>query len=331
MSIENEKITLSIPPQVNIEDYEIGVLVCRMQVPNLHPVHRELINTVCRNHKKVILFLGCSVVEQTKKNPLDFGTRRAMIQSEWPDIVIIPMKDQRFNADWSNILDKKIVEPFGNRKALLYGGRDSFIPYYQGKYPTVELVSDGFEYSGTAVRDEVAREVVNSEDFRKGVVYANYGRYPIIMPCADIVVYDPTKRSILLARKPNEKQFRFIGGHIDITDETAEAAAVRELHEEAPGLSIAEAAKDLTYICNGKIDDWRHDGKETGIISTLFMATRMSGSPKPADDIEEVKWFEIDAICDYEKYARLIVPEHVTFFTRLVEHFEKTNILETAK
>lgn len=58
MDYTDEKIELYIPPVVNVEDFEIGVMICRFQVPELHPVHRKLLDTVCGNHKKVILFLG---------------------------------------------------------------------------------------------------------------------------------------------------------------------------------------------------------------------------------------------------------------------------------
>jgi bifunctional NMN adenylyltransferase/nudix hydrolase len=323
MEYHDEKIELNIPPVVDVNDYEIGVIICRMQVPELHPVHKKLIDTVCSNHKKVILFLGVPVVEQTKRNPLDFASRKAMIQKNYPEIAIIPIRDQRENETWSYMLDSKMAEPFGNRKFLLYGGRDSFIPYYRGRHQTVELVGNDIDTSGTAIRNEVSREVVDSTDFRKGVIYANYGRYPVIMPCADIVVYDPSTDSILLGRKPQENLFRFIGGHVEVTDSCYEAAAIKELGEEAPGISICETTSTLRYICSGRIQDWRHAKENSEIFSTLFMATKMSGSARAADDIEEVKWFKVDDIKDYERHAKMIVPEHLEFFGKLVRVLEE--------
>lgn len=323
MEYHDEKIELIIPPVVHVSDYEIGILVARMQVPELHPVHRKLIDTVCENHKKVIIFLGVPVVEQTKRNPLDFATRKAMIQADYPEITIIPIRDQRNNETWSYILDNKIAEPYGNRKPLLYGSRDSFIPYYMGKYQTVELVGNDIDTSGTAIRDEVSKEITPTTDFRKGVIYANYGRYPVIMPCADIVVFDPTNNKILLGRKPNEKLFRFIGGHVEVTDDSYEAAAIKELGEEAPGLTICETTSELEYVCSGKIQDWRHSKENSEIFSTLFLATRMSGIAKAADDIEEVKWIQLEELMDFEDYSKLIMPEHVEFFGKLVDHMIK--------
>lgn len=326
---KEERIELNVPPVVNVKDYEIGVLIGRFQVPKLHPVHKQLIDKVCENHKKVIIFLGVPVVEQTYRNPLDFASRKAMIQEEYPDVTILPVRDQRDNNVWSSILDQKISEPFGNRKALLYGSRDSFIPFYHGRHQTVELIGNDDEISGTAIRDNVSKEIINSSDFRKGVIYANYGRYPVIMPCADIVVYNPTDDTILLGRKPNENMFRFIGGHVEVTDSCYEASAIKELSEEAPGLSICENISTLKYICSGKINDWRHSKETSEIFSTLFLATRMSGRAVAADDIEEVKWFKVEDILDYERYSKMIVPEHVEFFGKLVNHLEKMPIIRS--
>lgn len=323
MDYTGEKIELNIPKVVHVDDYEVGVIIARFQVPELHPVHRELIDTVCEHHKKVIIFLAVPVVDQTKRNPLDFASRKAMIQSEYPNIAIIPVRDQRDNKTWSFLLDEKISEPYGNRKPLLYGSRDSFIPYYHGRHQTVELIGNNMDISGTEIRKNVSKETVNSDDFRKGVIYANYGRYPIIMPCADIVIYNPVDDTILLGRKPNENLFRFIGGHVEVTDNSYESAALKELSEEAPGITICETVNELKYICSGRINDWRHSKETSKIFSTLFLATRMSGMAKAADDIEEVKWYKVEDILDYEQYSKLIVPEHIEFFGKLVDHLER--------
>jgi bifunctional NMN adenylyltransferase/nudix hydrolase len=333
MEEKDEIIELHVPSVVNVEDYEIGVLIARMQTPRLHSVHKHLLDTVCANHKKVIIFLGIPVVEQTKRNPLDFATRKAMLQHDYPHVTILPLRDQRDNKVWSYILDQKITEPFGNRSALLYGARDSFIPFYHGRYKTVELVGNDKQdlISGSSIRESVSRHVGETEEFRNGVIYANYGRYPIIMPCADIVVHNPTDNTILLGRKPNENQFRFIGGHVEVTDSCYEAAALKELSEEAKGIAVCEDITTLKYICSGKINDWRHSKETSEIFSTLFLATKQSGRAEAADDIEEVIWKSIYELRDYETYSKFIVPEHLEFFGKLVNYMEKNNYFKEVK
>ena len=51
---------------------DIGVIIGRFQVHELHLAHMALIETVLQNHTKVILFLGTSTAIATRKNPLDF-------------------------------------------------------------------------------------------------------------------------------------------------------------------------------------------------------------------------------------------------------------------
>ena len=54
---------------------DVGVIVGRFQVNELHAAHRELIDTVIGNHKKVLIFLGLSPVRVTRHNPLDFTSK----------------------------------------------------------------------------------------------------------------------------------------------------------------------------------------------------------------------------------------------------------------
>ncbi len=61
------------------KEYSIGAVVGRFQVHELHDAHRYIIDQVVNNHKKSIIFLGVPKVVGTKKNPLDFDTRKKMI------------------------------------------------------------------------------------------------------------------------------------------------------------------------------------------------------------------------------------------------------------
>lgn len=310
------KIELGFPLKVNPSDYEIGVIVARFQTPTLHKMHTDLIDTVCNNHNKVIIFLGISRVQQTEKNPLDFTTRKLMIQEKYPEITVLPLTDQRSNARWSHILDNEIPVPYGNRKALLYGGRDSFIPYYEGKYDTVELVGKKPDMSGTAVREATAKDLIRTEDGRKGVIYANYGRYAITYPTVDVVAYKDNQ--ILLGKKPGETKYRFVGGFVDATDANWEEAAKREFKEETGG-----EIGDLSYIASARIDDWRYSGEKDGIMTTLFIGELQSDNFAAADDIEDCKLFNMEEMMDYEVYSKLIMEEHVPLFGKLVEYFKK--------
>lgn len=302
---------MNIKQEINPSDYEIGVIMARFQVHQLHEGHIKLIDQVCENHKKVIIFLGVPQVGGTKTNPLDFACRKAMIQELYPNIVILPHKDQRTDQRWSDNLDQEIRMPYGAKiTALLYGSRDSFIPHYKGKFPVLELVTDVF-YSGTEVRKQVSREILASADFRAGVIHANYAQWAVTYPTVDVVAYNE-KGQILLGKKPNEVNYRFIGGFVDRNDACWEHAAKREFREETGGCEIG----DLKYVASGQIKDWRYASTEHGIMTTLYIGKFVMGRITPSDDIAELAWLNPSEI----NIERDIMVEHQELFTKLINY-----------
>jgi len=302
---------------INAADYEIGVVVARFQVHQLHDGQRNLLDMVFKNHKKVIIFLGVSVIPNTKNNPLDFATRRAMIQAAYPEAVVLPLKDKRSDTQWSQTLDAEIKVPFGDLSAVLYGSRDSFIPYYNGKYPIIEYTTDVF-YSGTEVRKEVSRKILASEDFRAGVIHATYAARPVTYPTVDVTCYND-KGQILMAKKPNENNYRFIGGFVDRTDESWERAAKREFGEETGGNAVIE---DLTYVTSGAVKDWRYAKTESGIMTTLFIGKFLWGRIEPSDDIASLHW-----VNPFDIELKDIMPEHQSLFESLIRFLHKTELI----
>src|SRR3990172_9189558 len=114
---------------------DVGVIIGRFQIHELHEAHRDLINAVRAKHGRVIIFVGLSPLRNTPTNPLDFNTRKRMIQETYPDIEVYYVEDNPSDYIWSKNLDREItkwLKPF--QTATLYGSRDSFIPSYTGKY-----------------------------------------------------------------------------------------------------------------------------------------------------------------------------------------------------
>lgn len=309
---------MEIKTNINPSDYEIGVIMARFQVHKLHEGHIKLIDKVCTKHKKVIIFLGVPIVGNTKSNPLDFATRKAMIQEKYPSVVILPQKDQRSDEKWSELLDAQIKTPFGELSAVLYGSRDSFLPHYKGSYPVIELITDVY-YSGTEVRKEVSREILSSEDFRAGIIHATYAQRAVTYPTVDVVAYDESGK-ILLAKKPNEKLYRFIGGFVDRTDASWDVAAKREFIEETGGCEIGP----LEYVASGQIKDWRYAKSESGIMTTLFIGKFLWGAINPSDDIASLHWVAIENINPETD----IMVEHRELFVKLVAHLNKVEVKE---
>jgi len=172
------------------------------------------------------------------------------------------------------------------QSVTLYGSRDSFLKAYSGKYNVCELEATTF-ISGTEVRRRVCNNYPPTADYRAGMIAATAYRYPTAFQTVDIAVVND-KGEILLARKPDEKKWRFIGGFSDPRSVSLEADAKREVTEEA-----SVEVDDITYLGSTLVDDWRYRGEQDKIKTALFLAKYIYGKPEGSDDVAEVKWVQI--------------------------------------
>lgn len=305
---------MEIKKAVNPKDYEVGVIVGRFQTNKLHEGHIDLINQVMSNHKQVVIIVGISRIQNTKKNPLDFASREKMLKQSFPDAIIFAVSDQRSNDVWSQQVDTLISIPFGEKKAVIYGSRDSFIPFYTGKNPVIELEPSA-EFNATNIRAEIAKETLATQDFRTGVIYANFAQRPVTFPTVDVCAFNENGE-ILLAKKPNEKLWRFVGGFVDRTDGSYEEAALREFREETGGNCTIQ---NPTYIASIKVEDWRYKKEESGIMTTLFLAEKTFGFAKASDDIAVVQWIPIREFSNFDGIRTKVMLEHRELMTILVD------------
>lgn len=285
---------------------DTGVIIARFQTPKLHSQHIELIETVKQRCHNLVIVLGLSPVLCTTRNPLDFQTRRMMIQEIFPEATIAYIKDINDDNLWSAELDRIIsnIVPMSGKIAL-FGSRDSFISHYTGKHKCIELESK-ILISGTVLREEYSKKALKSEDFRAGVVYAATNRYPISYQTVDIVCIKKgfKEDEVLLCRKPNETRLRFPGGFVDPSDTSLEHAALRELKEET-NLSGLNGQYNFKYVGSLRIDDWRYRNEVDKIMTAVFMFEYDHGTAIPGDDIAELRWVGKDSITE-----SMLVPEH---------------------
>ena len=303
------------------ERTDIGVLVGRFQVPELHQAHKELIDKIAGWHKKFLIVLGCSPTLVGRHNPLDFQARKLMINSHYPNLPLVPLMDHPDDHEWSKELDRRIREVFPVGTVTLYGGRDSFIPYYSGQFPCREVEPSSYiAASGTLERRNASLEVRSSVDWRAGVVYAAYNRYHQVFPTVDVAVTretDDGDLEILLAKKPAEKGYRLVGGFVSPTDGSLEAAARRELAEET---HIEVSA--LEYIGSYLVDDWRYRNEIDKVMTTVFLARYMFGAIQPDDDIEELKWFRLNRKFDFGG----LVAAHKPLLSGVLDAIERSSV-----
>ena len=313
---------------------EVGVMIGRFQTPYLHEGHTSVLDRVCEMHSNVVVFLGIPRIQNTKRNPLDFATRRKLIQEKYPEVIVMALPDHRSDEKWSENVDNTLATIFPEKAAILYGSRDSFIPHYSGKHKT-EMLEQVATHNATDIRTNASSEVLDSDEFRAGVIYGISKQRPVTYPTVDIVVanYDG---QILLARKPAEDKFRFVGGFVDRTDDCYETAARRELYEETKLSGLKPV-----YVASQQIKDWRYEREDSGIMTTLFLFYEWDqmGRPEASDDIAEVKYFDLSELFTYTQEPSLgdghvppikydwtledkIVPEHIelmqTFLKKVV-------------
>lgn len=296
---------------VKEEKTDVGVIIGRFQVDDLHPAHKDLIETVMSRHKKTIIFLGLSPLKCTTNNPLDFEARKQMITFIYPSVTVLYIKDMVTDTVWSKKLDEQISDITGpNQSVTLYGGRESFIDHYKGRHNCIELEETQNSFlSGTAIRKSISKEVKSDPMFRRGVIWASNNMYVNALPTVDVAIWNEDKTKLLMARKPYETQYRFIGGFVE-AGHTLEETVRKEVSEEAH-IEIS----DPEFVCSAVIDDWRYRSEKVKITSSLFQCKYVFGKPTPDDDIEELKWIDIGLIL---ANMANIVPNHRDMMSRLL-------------
>ena len=293
------------------ESAEVGVIVGRFQVPRLHDEHKALIQRVSNTHPRTLIVLGLAPdsCKCTYNNPLDFAARKMMIEAEFKDVEVFYIRDVGHNEKWSKELDRIIASQIGpNQNVVLYGGRDSFLNQYCGKYPTEELVPNKI-LSGKEVRKNVGLKSKGTVEFREGVIWAVENQWPGALPTVDAAIIDPNTQKILLGKKPNRDQYQFIGGFATPESPNYESDAEREVREET-GLDCV----NFRYLGSAKIDDWRYRNERNKIKTVFFTCELYSGIAKADDDIAEVKWFDLEELTE-----ETFIPEHRVLFRMLRE------------
>lgn len=287
--------------------YDHAGIVGRFHIDKLHAGHERLIEGALADHPKVSVFLGLSHCLSTYRNPLDFEARKQMFKERFPQVNIHYVNDVRDDVDWSDTLDRQVERILDKDETIrLYGGRDSFIDRYSGKFPVLEMEPETY-ISATARRKRIAAGGDKNADWRRGAIWATMNQYPTCYPTVDMAFFDSIKKRILLARKPGEKQFRFVGGFVQ-PGQTLEDTVVRETAEETH-LKVEEMEYQKSFV----IDDWRYASEVNKITTSLFVVTKWTGVPEPDDDIEELRWFP------FNQYTLdSIVPEHQEMFNFLL-------------
>lgn len=293
----------------------LGVVIGRFQLHELHEGHVFLLDTVSERHEQMLILVGCTRIRFHTDDPFPFPVRKQMLESRYPRATILPIFDSPVsNEYWSAEVDKKVAAVAETSQAVLYGGRDSFIPKYCGRFQTHEL-NEVPDVSATAVRATAGQEIVDNPTWRQGWLAAINHQYAVTDPTVDLAIVSPDYTRVLMGRRhETSAHIRFIGGFVDPEDESNEAAVNREGFEEVVGVELSEPH----YVGSSRIRDPRYRTSKYGVMTTFFVRFAASETGSGGDDMPHVEWWDLD-----EGLYEQIAPEHVPLVQLLLAYKAK--------
>jgi len=286
---------------------ELGVVIARFQAPVLTEAHQYLLRQVATRVERILVLLGVAPVPFLRKNPLEFSLRSRMVTDwvaqEFPqkEVLVQALYDCHGDEEWVSRVEQAIGAVNINGPATIFCGPDGAGPFYKrggGKHPIEILDAAGGHAS--KIRHELGPRY--TEDFRAGVIYATERRFVNPFPVIDAIIRDGDQ--ILLGhkkidRRDDGREWRLIGGFVDVTDGSLESAVKREVREET-GLEVSEPM----YVGSAVVDDWRFRNGPEGILTAVFSCQRVFGKERANDDIEALRWFPKDEV------GKVIHPTH---------------------
>lgn len=302
----------------------VGIGLGRFQVSDLHAGHDFYLRKLL-NHDYAIVLVGVAQTLGTEENPMDYLTRKLMLE-EWfetnatalTQVTIMPIVDipgELGNNLWSKQLDDIVTSVYGVCNGTLYGGRGSSLNSYVGKFKTKELHFSLPDCSGTTAREFCGNRIINSSDFRSGVIYSAFNVYPTVYPTVDIVL----RRGdlVLLGKKKSDAKYRFIGGFVDVQDSGIEETVRREAKEET-SLEVG----NIQIIGGFSVNDSRYmRAQNRSVMTFLCTAEILFGRPTPGDDIDEIKFFNFSDIL--QSPENFLIPAHSELLIKSKLYFGK--------
>lgn len=114
-------------------------------------------------------------------------------------------------------------------------------------------------------------------------------------PTAGVLIFNEKNEVMLAKRKfePKKGTWQSVGGFVGL-DEDLETALAREAKEEL-GIEV----KMRQYLGSFP-ENYEFGGVAVPFLAIYFIVDIVSGTPRPADDVEEIRYFGVDELADLD-------------------------------
>lgn len=299
----------------------LGVVIGRFQILEVRDETQSYLDKVYHAHANTLLLLCTSPVPGHRLQPLSYVMRKMAIQPYYPNMTIECLHDMADPTQWVKSVDAAIQKCYPFMSVTIYasGFWKSLYKDHGGKH---EITNPGnLALSNRIVSPAYTSKIIDSSDFRSGVIFGTDQSYPKIISTVDGAVVDKNG-TVLLGKKYHENQWRFMGGFTDPKSKTDEEDLSREAKEE---LNLTIGVDDWKYIGRYNIDDWRYRDSGDQIRTGFFVTGKYTGEPKAGDDLEYVKWFPMTQ----NPSSVPLVTQHKILWEALIKYLLENSIFKS--
>lgn len=271
---------------------KLAVIIGRFQTPIFHHGYEKLFSEARKVSENILILVGTSPITD-KKNPYNYCAVSDFLSSKAPHIGTPkkiykhkalydhPNDDIWFESLLQSLEGYPMYEP-----VFIVGETSGALRVLKEKKCKVVIVPNDYSVCSTDIRENA--EYINSDEFRKGMLYQEMRKFDTVYSTVDVIPVLADK-SILLGKKRTDDKYRFIGGFVAPGDVTLEVTLRRELKEET-GLYVT--SEKIVSIGSCRVDDWRYKDSNNKIMTNVFMCFMPTSDRGIArDDIVEVKSF----------------------------------------
>ena len=225
---------------------------------------------------------------------LKICVEQALAQRGISNLSVLIMSHARFNDPG---FEDKVRNLLGNEfETSRY---DSCELVYLNEVQFKHFNADSYAGEVRPLRFSPGRWISESpEAFLDGMAYATSVRYDDVQMTVDVVIYNEAKHELIMGYRNG--RIRFVGGFVDLADDSKEDAALREMAEETGVKNPSE----VMYVCSSAINDGRYPrvkGSKTGVMTTMFLVKVQDANPEANDDIEAVCSVKISDFLDAQQ------------------------------